>query len=258
MHFVTGDEWQVAKAITEGTKINTLTNDESLIVVFMYVFALIGLKTEQMPNKTETIVLVNFVKSNYGAFRVEEIKVAFELGIKKQYQVDMNHYGNFSPLYFGNIMNAYKESRNKVGLELNRIEQKKQSLIQKEVTDSELLKTNQEFTENVINPIFNEYKKTGILDFGITSPKIVYNTLIFENKDYFSLEDKKQIKIEAIENIKKQTVETENQKSINKEDFAKKKAFLDLVGVPAQVENLVKNECYKIAVKQIFNKIKTL
>lgn len=258
MHFATGDEWQVAQAITKGTKINTLEADEPLIMVLMYVFALVGLKTEQMPTQTETIVLINFIKSNYGGFRVEEIKVAFELGIKKQFPAEMNHYGNFSSMYFGNVMNSYKESRNKVGLELIRIEQKEKLSKEVELLDSELLKTNQEYTDNVIKPIFEEYKKTGVLDFGITSPKIVYNTLIFDNKDYFSSEDKKQIKIEAIENIKNKKENIENQKSINKEDFAKRKAFLDAMGVPEQVEDVVKNECYKIAVKQIFNKTKTL
>lgn len=252
-HFANSNDSQVAIAIKNGLKIRNLEEDEPLLQVLRYVFTLIGIRNEQIPNQIEKVVLVKFIKDHYPNYSVEEIRVAFEFAIKKITTVEVNHYGNFSGLYFASIMNAYQEHRNKVAGELHRIEQREKAQQEIEITEAEILKIETEYKKNIIDPIFEDYKKNSRLDFGITNPKYIYDLMSKEFPDLINLEERQEIKLEAIERIASKTTEIENQKSISKEDFKKRKAYLDLIGIPEKVEDLVKQECYCIAVKRIFN-----
>jgi len=224
----------------------------------MYLFALVGLKEAQMPNEIETEVLTSFIKANYKNYRLEEIKIAFEMAIKQEFKAETNHYGSFSVLYFANIMNGYKFSREKAGAEIMRIEAKKKAEIEQELTDLELLKIKQEFDEIIVKPMYKKFKTTGKLDFGITKPLYVYNSLIEKHPEKLNAEEKKEIKIQAIKNIQQRLENIHNQKSISTEDYEKKKSWIELMQIPEKQDDEVKVECYRIAVKQIFNKIKTL
>jgi hypothetical protein len=252
-HFANSNDSQVAIAIKNGLKIRNLEEDEPLLQVLRYVFTLIGIRNEQIPNQLEKVVLVKFIKDHYPNYSVEEIRVAFEFAIKKITTVEVNHYGNFSGLYFASIMEAYQGHRNKVAIELRRIEQRELAKVQKELSDAEILIIENEYKKNIIDPIFEDFKKNNRLDFGITNPKYIYDLMSKEFPYLINLEEKQQIKLEAIARITSKTTEIENQKSFSKEDFKKKKAYLDLIGIPEKAEDLVKQECYCIAVKRIFN-----
>ena len=221
----------------------------------MYLFALVGLKEAQMPNEIETEVLTSFIKANYKNYRLEEIKIAFEMAIKQEFKAETNHYGSFSVLYFANIMNGYKFSREKAGAEIMRIEAKKKAEIEQELTDLELLKINQEFDEIIVKPMYKKFQTTGKLDFGITKPLYVYNSLIGKHAEKLNAEEKKEIKIQAIKNIQQRLENIHNQKSISTEDYEKKKSWIELMQIPEKQDDEVKVECYRIAVKIIFEKI---
>lgn len=73
-----------------------------------YVFALIGLRANNIPNEAEKAVLIDFIFSNYGNHTPAEIKLAFQMAIAGRLDVDARHFENFTPAYFSTIMNAYR------------------------------------------------------------------------------------------------------------------------------------------------------
>jgi hypothetical protein len=78
-------------------------------------FSLTGLNKNNYPNKDETILLANFIHSEFGNYTIEEIKLAFNLAIKKELTMFMGkdesveHYQTFSPVYFSKIMIGFKK-----------------------------------------------------------------------------------------------------------------------------------------------------
>ena len=252
--FENSENNQIANAIEFGVKIRHLDDDEPIFQSLRYVFTLVGIKGEQIPNKIETAVLLKFIRDNYSHFTADEIKIAFELAIKKQFPCETNHFGNFSPLYFANVMNSYMEMRGKVGAELMRIQQKELNE-KNEATQAEIKQIQLEFWETIVEPMFGHFKQTNHLDFGITNPRFIYDSLRDKFPDILTNEQKAKIKIEAIENVEKMKHDIQNQKSINRAEFEKKKAFLDALGIPKENENAVISECYKIAIKIYFEKM---
>jgi hypothetical protein len=235
-------------------KIRHLDDDEPIFQSLRYVFTLVGIKGEQIPNKIETAVLLKFIRDNYSHFTADEIKIAFECAIKKQFSCETNHFGNFSPLYFANVMNSYMETRGKVGAELMRMQQKE--LAEKnEATATEIKQIQLEFWETIVVPMFEFYKETNHLDFGITNPRFVYDSLRDKFPEMLSKNDKDSIRLIASKNVEINKQELNNQKSINREDFAKKKAFLDMLEIPKEFENAVISECFKIGIKMHFDRI---
>jgi len=53
--------------------------------------------------------LIQFIQKNYGGHTPDEIRLAFDLAVSGELDVeDVKCYENFSPLYFAQIMNAYR------------------------------------------------------------------------------------------------------------------------------------------------------
>jgi hypothetical protein len=71
---------------------------------------LVGIKANNVPNDREKSVLLQFIVNNYGGHTPSEIRLAFDLAISGDLDVeDVKCYENFSPLYFASIMNAYRK-----------------------------------------------------------------------------------------------------------------------------------------------------
>lgn len=85
---------------------------EEVSKALRYIFVLIGLRAEQVPDEEEKAVLKDYVIEEYGGHTTEEIKLAFKMAIQgklKIAQKDVKCYGIFSPAYFTSIMDAYRE-----------------------------------------------------------------------------------------------------------------------------------------------------
>jgi len=67
----------------------------------------LGIK--ETPQADEVKMIVFFIKQNFGDLTLEEITNAFNLAIARKLNIDPNHYQNFSALYVGGILDAYKE-----------------------------------------------------------------------------------------------------------------------------------------------------
>ena len=82
---------------------------EPLKQALRYAMVLVGIKAHNVPNDREKAVLIQFIQKNYGGHTPDEIRLAFDLAVSGELNVeDVKCYENFSPLYFAQIMNAYR------------------------------------------------------------------------------------------------------------------------------------------------------
>ena len=82
---------------------------EPLKQALRYAMVLVGIKAHNVPNDREKAVLIQFIQKNYGGHTPDEIRLAFDLAVSGDLDVeDVKCYENFSPLYFAQIMNAYR------------------------------------------------------------------------------------------------------------------------------------------------------
>jgi hypothetical protein len=64
-----------------------------------------------MPDKVKLALLEDWIRSQYGNFTINEIKVAFKQMVANDF---IDHYQNFSPAYFSQVMDRYKKKANEV------------------------------------------------------------------------------------------------------------------------------------------------
>ncbi len=73
----------------------------------------IGLRATNLPTPEETAVLIAHIVTEYGNHSLEEVKLAFDMGIAGKLDFEDNAgiicYENFSCLYFSGVMNAYRK-----------------------------------------------------------------------------------------------------------------------------------------------------
>ena len=104
-----GEVQKFQTALTD-QRICNLTDVEPLKQALRYAMVLVGIKANNVPNDREKSVLLQFIVNNYGGHTPSEIRLAFDLAIAGELDVeDVKCYENFSPLYFASIMNAYRK-----------------------------------------------------------------------------------------------------------------------------------------------------
>lgn len=122
--------------------------DHDISVTLVWIFNLIGLK--EFPDKTQKLVLLNYIKNHFANFTLDEIKIAYEIGIKGGLNIDMKHFQIFSPMYLETVMQAYRKKRfdiienNKQDPEIDKKEEEKKD---KEAIIRSLKKAYQEYIE---------------------------------------------------------------------------------------------------------------
>lgn len=212
----------------EKPKIYTLTDLEPLQLTLKYIFVMVGLRN--IPSKEERAVLIDYIKENYSIYSVEEIKVAFQLALKREFECETNHYEIFSCNYFGQVFDAYLKFRERIAKEYLADNQRLEE--PKEKTEKEIFEIKNNFLTTVLNPIFEKYKKTKKLDFGITPINIIYNSL---KNDYDIIQlteiEKEKIKKESQMNLYNVSSDFDKYMGIKKSkkekyfDYCRKKAI---------------------------------
>ncbi len=101
------------------TQIRNLTDHESIKMSLRYIFTLVGLKSENLPSELQKMVLMEFIQSEFGWMTPDEMKLAFRMAVAGKLDVEINHFQNFSPVYFAAVANAYKEKRGAALTEYN-------------------------------------------------------------------------------------------------------------------------------------------
>lgn len=85
----------------------TETDDLNIKQSLMYAMQCIGFDSSRI-NKEEIEFIINFLKTNFKFFKTENIRAAFELGVKGELDIEMNHYQNFNTMYVSNVLQSYK------------------------------------------------------------------------------------------------------------------------------------------------------
>jgi hypothetical protein len=63
------------------------------------------------PGEVKLAILEDWIRSEYGNFTINEVKVAFKQMVANDF---IDHYQNFSPAYFSQVMDRYKKKANEV------------------------------------------------------------------------------------------------------------------------------------------------
>ena len=63
------------------------------------------------PGEVKLAILEDWIRSEYANFTINEIKVAFKQMVANDF---IDHYQNFSPAYFSQVMDRYKKKANEV------------------------------------------------------------------------------------------------------------------------------------------------
>jgi hypothetical protein len=63
------------------------------------------------PGEVKLAILEDWIRTEYGGFTINEVKVAFKQMVANDF---IDHYQNFSPAYFSQVMDKYKKKANEV------------------------------------------------------------------------------------------------------------------------------------------------
>lgn len=258
-HFETSNGSDIIRAVY-GTKIRDLDpgNDEPIKAVLRYVFTLIGLRPEYIPDEIQKAVIIDFIRKDLKNYGLDEIPIAFRKAIKGELGIDPNHYQTFSPLYLASIMTAYQNER---ALALKSYKQKleeEERKKPKKMTEEERIEIHTTWIREGILKPYLYFMKTGTLTFGITPFSILYRTLE-KDLDWISLtpEEKREIweeaKILVQENIdRKRDVNTLQ----DYRDLKRLKDIIEEKGIEEAAKNDIVVKCHEITVRRFFENAK--
>ena len=72
----------------------------------VYLMQLVGITN---PGEVKLAILEDWIRTEYGNFTINEVKVAFKQMVANDF---LDHYQNFSPAYFSQVMDRYKKKAN--------------------------------------------------------------------------------------------------------------------------------------------------
>lgn len=141
------------------------TTDDEIKQALAKIFLMIGLRKQHFPNGFELDFIVSNIRKLYPHRTIFDLTNAFELGLRKEIDVELNCYDQFTLIYLSNIMDAYRRYLVKSYNELP-VEQPKQ--IEYKMTKEEKLADIQDFgkTECAFNMIPG-YIYDWIIDLGL-------------------------------------------------------------------------------------------
>jgi hypothetical protein len=85
--------------------LNSIIFNQNII----YIIQLVGINV--IPDKVKLDFLEDWIRTEYGNFTINEVKVAFKQMVANDF---IDHYQNFSPAYFSQVMDRYKKKANEV------------------------------------------------------------------------------------------------------------------------------------------------
>lgn len=122
----------LAQAIA-GEKVKD-SETEELKKTLRLIMLKVGIRAANLPEGEEKQVLIDHIKENYGNHTIDEIKLAFDMGIQGTLDVKMDTFENFSCLYFSSVMNAYRSWARK---EVKHVEDTFWKTVEKETAKSD-------------------------------------------------------------------------------------------------------------------------
>jgi hypothetical protein len=222
-----------------------------------YVFALIGIKAQNIPGESEKAVLIEFIISELGRFSPSEIVVAFRLAVKGELDIPVNHFQSFSSFYLCQILKAYETRRIPA---LKSLIKAQEELFQESrgfVSESKKKTIEAEFLIEEVLPLWRIFESTGRLDFSLIPPRVILNSL----KKLFHLNPEDPAKIQELakdivlkqlqEKSKSDLVDFKIKKEANSILSLIKNSSIDEVCGPQIDRNIA-----ELSILQIFQKLK--
>lgn len=191
-------EWKPSKTgnfaeAIKGTKAH-FSPVATLIEGLRLIFTKVGLRAANFPDGLEKDVLINHIKNNYGSHTIEEIILAFDKAIAGELECQVNHYENFSCMYFSQVMNAYRIWARERYKELPKEKPKELTAPPEPVTDEEWIEIGQGLWKSTKNIMLIPPKLYRLLNLNPTdeekerikeaADRFISN-LIYQDKDYF-------------------------------------------------------------------------
>lgn len=227
-------------------KIRDLTEDgfRQIHIVLLKWGKFLGIK--EMPKADEIKMMVFFIKQQFGDLTLTELTNAFNLAIGRKLDIDPNHYQNFSALYLGGILNAYKEYK-KSHIKIYR---SKEDKALEEKTTRESRPSEEDLQEMRLKTLLSIWEtfKTGDepeVEWQVTA---YYDILTDANLINLSSEEKKLISEKA-----KSLCSEEVRKSNNNEFRAKRILKEIMEHAPKTPSQKVVNRCKLIATQNYFD-----
>ena len=88
-----------------------------------------GIPTNKIPNETQELILIDFLRSQHSKVKVSELKQAFVYGASKRLDIDLKLWGeSFSAKYIGEIIAAYNKLKTPILRKLEDVEPKENNL----------------------------------------------------------------------------------------------------------------------------------
>lgn len=106
----TEDERRFEIAISEQRV--AIIEEEQLKQALRYVYAVVGIRGQNLPTGVEKEFLHQYIRTHYGGHTPSEIRLAFDMAIQGKLELaakDVKCYENFSIAYFATIMGAYRK-----------------------------------------------------------------------------------------------------------------------------------------------------
>lgn len=256
MRFSNSKGRDIAEAALFDTKIMHLNGEvEPIKQSLRYIFALIGLRAENLPSELQKAVLLEFVQTELKHYTPEELKLAFRMAVAGELDIDVTHYQNFNALYLSAVLNAYQQKRGQTLIEYQR--QQKQLEPKKEPTEQELKDSFWQYVNTCLVEPFESYAKGGpqvpilfvehmfevlTVQLGVLSLTTGQKTAIFERAKVYT----------------KHEVEAQSKTSLQK--FRELKTMRQLLEqnqeANPEFEDRVKRNAKKMAIEEFFTNMK--
>lgn len=96
-------------AQNKGSKLLHDCSDDEIKQALAKIFLLVGLRKQHFPNGFELDFIVSNIRKLYAHRTIFDLTNAFELGLRKEIDVELNCYDQFTLIYLSNIMDAYRK-----------------------------------------------------------------------------------------------------------------------------------------------------
>ena len=102
---------------------------EEIKQAIRYLMVLCGLNEKDLPDEVEKAILIDFLISEYPNFTTDDLKQAFRLALSGKIKLDFEIYGKrFSAAYISRFLNAYKNYKIELNMQLKKAEASKKML----------------------------------------------------------------------------------------------------------------------------------
>ena len=246
---------EIVSAAQSGVRMKIMDDIEPIKQSLRYVFALIGLKPENLPSDLQKHVLIEFIQSELGEFTAEEIKLAFRMAVAGHLNVDPTHYQNFNAMYLGAVMNSYREFQRRAMKE----HRQKMAEMETAIEPSEETKKQMfwAFVDVCILKKWDEFIKTNTIDWSFISVNNVFNVLEINFKLIQLSADEKMEIAKRAKKIVQSSIENPSCDTVQQiRDFRKLREKLENGEMPDDVASMTVRKSREIAIREFFEKMR--